>query len=252
MEIIQSIFIIIFSLILSSFLNVVAIRIPKGESIVFPASHCVHCKHPLKPHDLVPVFSYLLLKGRCRYCQTKISPVYLLGEVFTTCVFVFAFYQIGWNQELWIAIPLMALLTTITISDLLYKIIPNKVNLFFFVLFALIHVIYRPLPFTDYLIGVIAGGGLLLLIAIISRGGMGGGDIKLMAVVGLAIGWKLTLLSFFLASLIGGIIGVLLLAIKVVKRKEPIPFGPFLALGIWLSYFYGNELISAYIKFALQ
>jgi len=165
---------------------------------------------------------------------------------------VFTYYQIGWEKELWIAIPLVALLATITISDLLYKIIPNKVNAFFFVLFSLIHLFYRPLPFTNYLLGVLVGGGLLLFIAILSRGGMGGGDIKLMAVIGMAIGWKLTLIAFFLATLIGAVIGLILLLAKVVKRKEPIPFGPFLACGIFISYFWGNDLIQVYLNFILS
>jgi len=245
------VFVILFSLILSSFLNVVAIRIPKGESIVFPASHCVHCEHPLRPLDLIPIFSFLALRGRCRYCQTKISPVYPLGEWITASLFVFTYYQIGWDKELLVAIPLVALLAAITISDLLYKIIPNKVNIFFFILFTVIHLFYRPLPFSDYLLGVLAGGGLLLFIAIISRGGMGGGDIKLMAVVGMVIGWKLTVLSFFLATLIGATVGLILLLAKVVKRKEPIPFGPFLACGILISYFWGTDLIQAYLNFIL-
>lgn len=244
-------FFILFSLLLSSFLNVVAIRIPKGESIVFPASHCVHCEHPLRPLDLIPIVSFLALRGKCRYCQTQISWIYPLGEGITTSLLFFTIYQIGWDQELWIAIPLISFLAAITISDLLYKIIPNKVNLFFFVLFIVIHLFYRPLPFTDYLLGVLAGGGLLLIIAILSRGGMGGGDIKLMAVVGMAIGWKLTVLSFFLATLIGAVIGLLLLLSKVVKRKEPIPFGPFLACGIFIAYFWGPDLIQAYLNFIL-
>ncbi len=252
MDTIIYIFVILFFLILSSFLNVVAIRIPKGESIVYPASHCVKCHHPLGPLDLIPVLSFLALGGKCRYCKTKVSPVYPLGEIFTTSLFVFTYAQIGFNQELWIAIPLMALLATITISDLLYQIISNKVNIFFFALFSLIHLFYQPLPYTNYLLGVLSGGGLLLLIALISRGGMGGGDIKLMAVVGMAIGWKLTLLSFFIASFIGGTVGGFLLLAKIVKRKQPIPFGPFLALGIFLAYFWGNDLIQAYLDFILR
>lgn len=251
MDIVVYIFVVMFALILSSFLNVVAIRIPKGESIVFPASHCVHCQHPLKPLDLIPVLSYVGLRGKCRYCQMKISPVYPLGELFTTSLLVFTFYQVGLDKELLIAIPLIILLCTITISDLLYKVIPNKVNLFFFVVFSSIHLFYRPLPFTSYLLGAVAGGGLLLFIAILSRGGMGGGDIKLMAVVGMAIGWKLTILAFFLATLAGALVGVILLVTKVVKRKEPIPFGPFLALGTFVAYFWGNDVIQAYIDYFL-
>ena len=252
MDVLIPLLVILLVPFLASFLNVVAIRIPKGESIVSPPSHCVHCNHRLGPKDLIPIFSYFLLKGRCRYCQGKISLIYPLGEIFTTILLLFTYYKIGIDRELWLALPLTALLATITISDLLYKIIPNKVNAFAFLYFAILHIWYQPLPYIEYVLGAVIGGGLLLLIAIISRGGMGGGDIKLMAVVGMAIGWKLTLFAFFLASLIGGVVGVILLVAKVVKRKEPIPFGPFLALGILLSYLYGKELISAYINFVLQ
>ncbi|WP_134700014.1 A24 family peptidase [Ammoniphilus sp. YIM 78166] len=252
MELSISLFFITFFLFLSSFLNVVAIRIPIGESIIFPPSHCVKCNHKLGPLDLIPILSYVFLKGKCRYCGIKISPIYPLGEMFTTILLIFTYNKIGLSQELLVGIPLMMLLATITISDLLYKIIPDKVNAFFFIYFFLLHLFYGPLPFFDYLLGVLAGGGLLLFISILSRGGMGGGDIKLMAVVGMAIGWKLTLLSFLVASLIGGIVGGILLAMKLVKRKEPIPFGPFLALGIVLSYFWGDELIQGYILYVLR
>ncbi|RXT14715.1 A24 family peptidase [Ammoniphilus sp. CFH 90114] len=251
MEVTLSLFIISFFLILSSFLNVVAIRIPKGESISFPPSHCVKCSHRLRPLDLIPIASYVLLKGKCRYCKSPISIIYPLGEILTTSLLLFTYFQTGLSKELYVALPLVALLCTITISDLLYQIIPNKVNLFFFLYFSLLHFYYAPLPYTDYLLGILAGGGLLLLIALVSRGGMGGGDIKLMAVVGMAIGWKLTLLSFFIASLIGGIVGFILLVTKKVKRKDPIPFGPFLALGTLIAYFWGVELIQAYLFFIL-
>src|SRR4051794_23531734 len=109
MDFIIYLFVVLFALTLSSFLNVVAIRIPKGESIVFPASHCVHCQHPLRPLDLIPILSFLTLKGRCRYCQAKVSPVYPLGECITAGLLVFTYYQIGWNKELLIAIPLISL-----------------------------------------------------------------------------------------------------------------------------------------------
>ncbi|RKD23890.1 hypothetical protein BEP19_05540 [Ammoniphilus oxalaticus] len=246
------IFITLLSLFLASFLNVVAIRIPKGESIVFPASHCVHCEHRLGPLDLIPVISFFLLKGRCRYCQAKVSYIYPVGEMFTASVLVYTSYKVGWGLELLIALPLMAFLASITISDLLYKIIPNKVNLFFFIYFMMVRLFYYPQPPLTYLIGMLVGGGLLLLIAIVSRGGMGGGDIKLMAVVGMALGWQPVIVSFLLASLFGGLIGVILLLAKVVKRKQAIPFGPFLAAGIFVTYFWGNEIILAYLNWILR
>lgn len=249
MEMVYFIFFFFLFLMISSFLNVVALRLPNGQSIAYPPSHCVHCNHRLSALDLIPVMSFLFLKGKCRYCQTSISMIYPVGELFTTTILLLAYLQTGLNKELLIALPLAAMLCTITISDLLYQVIPNKVNLVGFLYFLALHLFYSPLPFVTYLWGVAAGGGLLLLLAILSRGGMGGGDIKLMAVIGMAIGWKLTLLALFLASLLGGGIGIVLLLLKLVSRKEPIPFGPFLALGTFIAYFWGNDMIHAYISY---
>jgi prepilin signal peptidase PulO-like enzyme (type II secretory pathway) len=240
-------FFVILFLLVSSFLNVVALRLPKGESIAYPPSHCIHCEHHLHTLDLIPILSYLFLKGRCRYCRAHISFVYPFGEALTTTILLITYLMIGLNKELLIALPLVAMLCTISISDLLYQVIPNKVNVAGFIYFLVLHFFYSPQPFTNYLWGVAAGGGVLLILALVSRGGMGGGDIKLMAVVGVAIGWKLTLLALFLASLIGGAIGVVLLSLKIVGRKQPIPFGPFLALGTFISYLWGDEMIHAYI-----
>ncbi|HJV46791.1 MAG TPA: prepilin peptidase [Bacillota bacterium] len=245
------IFIVIYAMILSSFLNVVAIRIPKGESVVFPPSHCVHCHHRLSVRDLLPIFSYLFLKGKCRYCRVSITPLYLFGEITTTFFLTFTIWKIGFTSELWIAVPLVCLLAIITISDLLYRIIPNKVNFFFFCYFLLMRFFVHPLPTYYYWLGILSGGGVLFLLAILSRGGMGGGDVKLMAVVGIALGWKLTLFALFLASLLGSMIGVFLLVIGVVKRKQPVPFGPFLAIGSFASYLWGNDWINWYIHYIM-
>jgi prepilin signal peptidase PulO-like enzyme (type II secretory pathway) len=249
MEFLYFAFFFMFFLLISSFLNLVALRLPKGQSIAYPPSHCVHCGHRLSAFDLIPVLSFVFLKGGCRYCHTRISFVYPLGELLTTTLLLLAYLKIGLSKELLIALPLVAMLCTITISDFLYQVIPNKVNMLGFLYFLVLHFFYSPLPFTTYLWGIAAGGGLLLLIAFVSRGGMGGGDIKLMAVIGIAIGWKLTLLALFLASLIGGAIGIVLLLLKLVSRKEPIPFGPFLALGTLIAYFWGDDMIHAYITY---
>jgi leader peptidase (prepilin peptidase)/N-methyltransferase len=251
-SIISTAFIVLLCLFFASFLNVAAIRIPRRESIICPPSHCMTCDHQLRPFDLFPVLSYLWLKGKCRYCRIRISPVYPAGELFTTLLLLFTYYRLAGTQELWIAIPLMGFLAVITISDLLYKIIPNKINFIGWIYFTISHLFNHPLPYYDYILGSLLGGGLLLLISVLSRGGMGGGDIKLMAVIGMAIGWKLALLSFFLASLLGGVVGVILLLIGKVHRRQLIPFGPFLALGTILSYFLGHEMIQTYMNFFLR
>ncbi|MCF6092699.1 prepilin peptidase [Microaerobacter geothermalis] len=247
MEILIILF-IIFSLFIGSFLNVVALRIPKGESIVYPPSHCPSCNQRLKPWDLFPVFSYIFLKGKCRYCRRPISVLYPLGEIWTAVLFFFAFDRFGFDKELWIALPFLAILSVITVSDLKYQIISNKVVYSGMILFLILRFFIRPLPYIDYILGFFIAGGLLFLIAVITRGGMGGGDIKLMAMIGLVMGWKMALLSFFIASFIGGMIGVMLLLTGTVKRKEPIPFGPFIAIGTAVTYLWGEALLDYYFN----
>ncbi|WNS74464.1 prepilin peptidase [Bacillus sp. DTU_2020_1000418_1_SI_GHA_SEK_038] len=242
------IYILIIGVIFGSFYNVIGLRVPKNQSIVAPRSACPKCKHQLKPYELIPVLSYLIQGGKCRQCKTRISPLYPFVELLTGLLFVAAPLILGWSSELFVAWTLISLFMIIFVSDITYMIIPDKVLLFFTGLF-LLERIFIPLhPWWDSVLGAAVGFFLLLLIAIISKGGMGGGDIKLFALLGLVVGLKIVLLSFFLATLYGAVFGIIGLLIGKLKRKNPISFGPFIAAGTLTAYFYGDFIIQSYFK----
>ncbi|MRX56906.1 prepilin peptidase [Bacillus idriensis] len=236
-------------LLLGSFFNVVGLRIPNKESIVAPRSACPGCHHTLTAGELIPVVSYLLQGGKCRTCRARISPLYPFVEMMTAILFTISPLLVGWSKELVIALTLISLFMIIFVSDIKYMIIPDKVLLFFAGLF-LIERIFIPLaPWWDSLIGAAAGFILLFSIAFLSKGrGMGGGDIKLFAVLGLALGLKLVLLSFFLSCLAGSVIGLAAILTGKVKRRQPMPFGPSIMAGTLLAYFYGEELLMWYFR----
>ncbi|MDQ0208009.1 prepilin peptidase [Alkalicoccobacillus murimartini] len=239
-------------LVFGSFYNVVGLRVPVGASIVKPRSHCSKCERTLEAKELIPVFSFLVQGGSCRTCDTKISFLYPTTELMTGILFALSFYLLGWSPETIVALLLVSLLAIIFVSDMRYMLIPDKVLLFFTVPLILMRVFVAPLtPWWDAWFGALLGFGLLLLIAIISRGGMGGGDIKLFAVLGLVLGWKMVLLTLFLASTYGAIFGGGALLLRKVKRKQAIPFGPFIAAGALTAYFFGNDLIRLYIELVL-
>lgn len=238
----------IYGLIFGSFFNVVGLRVPKNESIVSPPSHCTICDRRLTIKDLVPVFSYVFLKGKCRGCDTKISWIYPTMELVTGSLFAFAFYKLGLSMELIVAILFISMLVIITVSDFAYMLIPDKVLLFFGVLLIIARFLSPLEPWWDSIFGAAGGFGILLLIAILSKGGMGGGDIKLFAVIGLVLGMLPTLLTLFLAAFIGAIVGVIHLRRSKQGRKTPVPFGPSIALAAIVVYFYGQEILDWYMN----
>ena len=239
---------IILALFIGSFLNVVALRVPLKQSIVTPGSHCPHCQHPLNWLDLIPIVSYIASRGHCRYCKEKVSPLYLLGEMTTLFLFLLIPIKVGLDLEMLVAYPLMMLLVVVLISDLQYKIIPDRIIYPGIILFFLLRVFIHPLGITNYLIGATVGGGLLLLIAIISRGGMGGGDIKLFFLLGIVLGWQGTLLTLFISVLLGTVVGGLLMLSGRVRRGEPIAFGPYIVFAAVIVYFWGSEILEIYLS----
>jgi len=230
-----------------SFFNVVGLRVPKKESIVYPRSFCPKCQAQLKWFELIPILSFFILKGKCRNCRTKISILYPLMELITGLLFVFSFYQIGFQGELIVAFTLVSLLIIITVSDLAYQIIPNKVLLCFAIILFIERLIFPLSPWYDFLLGALTGFLLLYIIALLSKGGMGGGDIKLYFVIGLVLGVKGVLLAFFVSTLIGALFSVFGILIGKLHRKSAIPFGPFISFGAIVTYFYGQELLEWYI-----
>lgn len=238
----------IYGIIFGSFYNVVGLRVPAGQSIVFPGSHCPTCGHKLRAWELIPVFSYLIQRGKCRGCGLRISPLYPCFELLTGILFAVSPLLVGWNGELLILLTLISLFMIITVSDLAYMIIPDKVLLVFTGIFLIERFFFPLSPWWDSLLGAGIGFGLLLLIAVVSKGGMGGGDIKLFGVIGFAVGTKKLLLAFFFSTLFGALFGIIGMLFGVVKKGKPIPFGPFIALGTLIAYVYGEELIMIYLN----
>jgi len=246
MEILVSLYLFLFGIVFGSFYNVVGLRVPVKESIISPPSHCPNCGRQLTAIDLVPVFSYIFLRGKCRTCGAKISPIYLMTELVTGLLFVWSYHQLGLSIELIVALFFFSLLLIIVVSDLQYMLIPDKV-LLFFLPFLLVGRIVSPLePWWDALLGAIIGFAILYLIAVISKGGMGGGDIKLFFLIGLVLGTVKTLLTLFVASVIGMIIGIIVLKVRKQGRKTPVPFGPSIAIASCIVYFYGDSIIDWY------
>ncbi|MCZ8519776.1 MULTISPECIES: prepilin peptidase [Paenibacillus] len=244
-------YIFVVGIVLGSFYNVVALRVPAKESIVHPPSACPKCSAKLRPRDLMPVLSWLLSRGRCRYCATPVSALYPLGELATGALFVWVYMLHGWSWETLTGALLVSLCVIITVSDLKYMLIPNKVLLFFFPLLAGAS-LFSSLDegwggAGSALLGAAAGGGIIILVALLSRGGMGMGDAKLMLVCGFVLGLPKILLAFIIACMLGTVVGGALLLLKLVKPKQHIPFGPYLAAGTLIAYAYGTSLIHGYL-----
>jgi leader peptidase (prepilin peptidase) / N-methyltransferase len=239
----------IYGLLFGSFYNVVGLRVPGNKSIVTPRSACSTCGHQLKPYELIPVISYIFQKGKCRGCQSRISPIYPFFELLTGVLFATAPLVIGWSGELVVALTLISMFIIIVVSDIHYMIIPDKILIWFAGIFLLERIFIPLTPWWNSLLGAATGFVLLLVIALVSKGGMGFGDVKLYAVLGFVLGFKLVLLSFFFSTLFGAVIGGLALLFKIVKRKQPIPFGPFIAAGTLTAYYWGSELIDLYLQF---
>ena len=238
----------IYGLVFGSFFNVVGLRLPKGESIVQPPSHCTVCNRNLTARDLVPVFSYVFLRGKCRGCGTKIHWVYPVMELITGLLFALAYIELGFSLELVVAILFISLLVIITVSDIAYMLIPDKILLFFLIPLIVVRVFSPLSPWWDSILGAVVGFGVLFLVAVVSKGGMGGGDIKLFFVIGLVLGTMHSLLTLVLASLIGAVVGIITLRIAKKGRKTPIPFGPSIAAAAIITYFYGEAIVDWYVN----
>jgi leader peptidase (prepilin peptidase) / N-methyltransferase len=239
---------ILFGLVIGSFLNVLIYRLPIDQPITYPPSHCPRCGTPLKPVDLIPVLSWIRLGGRCAYCHAPIAWRYPLVELLTAAAFATAWLATGtWVAAVKIAV-LFALLIAIAFIDLDHQIIPDPLVLGIFLWGLFWQIVLPSISWGQAIGGFFLGGGILLLAAVLSRGGMGGGDIKLLAAAGFILGPAATGIALFISVLVGSIVGVALIVKKIRKRKEYIPFGPFLALGIVASVLWGQQLLSAYLR----
>jgi leader peptidase (prepilin peptidase)/N-methyltransferase len=236
----------ILGLFIGSFLNVLIYRIPRGESVVWPGSHCAQCGHPLKPLDLVPVLSYLFLRGKCRYCGVHISWRYPLVELLTAFTFLLVCLQYGYTIMTAAGCLLTALLIVVTFTDIDEGIIPDVIT-YPGMLAGLIFAFFT-IGIKSALIGMLGFGLIFFLIAILSRGGMGGGDVKLVALIGAFVGSLNSVLVFILSSLAGGLWAIGLLLFKGAGRKTEVRFGPFLALAAYIVFLYGEDLLNLYLQ----
>ncbi len=220
--------------VVGSFLNVCIYRIPEGRSIVFPASHCPVCSQPIRWYDNVPIISFLILKGKCRKCAQRISPLYPFVELLTALMAVLLFRKYGLSLDFLFAFLFTCALIVITFVDLKHQIIPDVITLPGIPLFALAAIFFMDITIKDSLIGILAGGGFLYLVAITyqlvtKREGMGGGDIKLLAMLGGFLGWQSIWFIIMAGSIVGAVAGISVMIWKGKDTRYPIPFGPFLS-----------------------
>jgi leader peptidase (prepilin peptidase)/N-methyltransferase len=242
-----------FGLVIGSFLNVCIHRLPAGRSVVHPRSSCPGCGHLIRGYDNIPVLSYLILRGRCRDCGTRISPRYPLVELLSGGFAAMTAARFGAGWEGLIMFALVASFLVITFIDLDHRIIPDVISLPGIGLGLAASFLPGMLTPVDSLIGLLAGGGSLFLVAwgyelITHREGMGGGDIKLLAMIGAFMGWKGVFFTIFVASLTGTLAGVALMLRRHGGMKLAVPFGPFLAIGAIAYLFIGPETFAWYLR----
>jgi len=239
----------VLGLILGSFLNVVAYRLPRGESLALPASRCPGCEQPIRPYDNIPVLSWLLLRGRCRSCGETIAWRYPLVELSTALLLALTVVVIGPGTEVWLGLAFVLLLVPVTVIDFDFRIIPNKLMLAGTVAALAILVLTRPDDIPEHLIAATAAGGFLLAAAIAYPAGMGMGDVKLAFVMGLFLGRDVGV-AMLAGLLAGSVVGVAIMAHKgaAAGRKTAIPFGPFLALGGIVALLAGESVVDWYLR----
>ncbi len=239
--------------LLGSFLNVCIYRLPRSESIVFPASHCVHCNRPIPWYDNIPFLSYLILRGKCRYCARHISPRYFLVEGMTGAVTVLLFVTYGFQVAFAAFLLFSCLLIVASFIDFEHQLIPDVISLpgialgmILSIAFPQIHHLAGSMPaLREAFAGALVGGGSIFLLGVIGsmlfkKEAMGGGDVKLMAMIGTFLGWKMTLLVFFIAPLFGSVVGIIA---KVRHGEEIIPYGPYLSLAAFLMLLWGDHVL---------
>jgi leader peptidase (prepilin peptidase)/N-methyltransferase len=238
---------------IGSFLNVCIYRLPSGKSIVHPASACPVCSTPIRWYDNIPLISYILLQGRCRVCKTTISIRYPIVELLSGLFAMASWLRFGNFLQALIYFIFIAALLVITFIDIDHRIIPDIISLPGILLGFLASMILPQLNWSDSLIGIGIGGGILLAIAwgyqlFTGKDGMGGGDIKLLAMIGAFLGWKGVLFTVMASSLIGTVVGIVLMVRAGKGMKMALPFGPFLAIGAILFLFFGPQLIDLYFN----
>jgi leader peptidase (prepilin peptidase)/N-methyltransferase len=270
------IFAFLFGAIMGSFLNVCIFRIPAGISLISPSSRCPQCKITIKAYDNIPILSYFLLGGKCRNCGAPISARYPLVETMVALFSTFLMLKFGLSPSFFIYFILISSLVVVSFIDLDHRIIPDKISLPGIILGFLVSFVKPVEGHNDFLVlfvfktvrgalnmatldsllGICIGGGLLYAVAVLfywatKKEGMGGGDIKLLAMIGAFLGWSSTVFTILVSSLLGSIVGVAIMVAKGADSKYAIPFGPFLSMGAVFYLFFGREIIRWYLHFRI-
>ncbi|MFH1310613.1 MAG: prepilin peptidase [Candidatus Omnitrophota bacterium] len=248
----EKLIIFVFGAIIGSFLNVCIYRLPLGKSIVHPHSFCPHCERPIKWFDNVPLISFLILFGKCRYCKNSISARYFVVELVTALSGVILLFYFPISAPFFVYWVLVCALITITFIDIEHQEIPDVISLPGILVGLILMTVFKldgsPVYMKSFLnsaVGVLAGGGLMFLLGafgelIFKKEALGGGDVKLMAMIGAFLGWKLVVLTFFLAPVMGSVVGIFL---KIRFSREIIPYGPYLSIGAVISLLYGDKIL---------
>lgn len=242
----------LFGAVVGSFLNVCIHRLPRCESLIWPSSRCPSCGQAIAPYDNVPVLAFLWLRGRCRACRAPIAWRYPLVEALNAFGYVWIAQWFGFD---WPAIAYAALFSSLLVVafiDLDHQIIPDRITLPGIPIGFVCAATVLPVGWLNSLLGILIGGGLLWFMAWISpylfgKEGMGGGDIKLLAMVGAFLGWEPALLTVMVGASIGAVTGLSLIGLKIIRRDQYIPFGPFLALGALIALFFFTDLKVWYV-----
>lgn len=239
------IFAFLYGIVIGSFLNVCIYRIPKKESIVMVGSHCMSCNHKLAWYDLFPLFSYLFLRGKCRYCGAGLAKQYPLVEAANGVLYIVIFAAHGWNMESVLYCFLASALLALSVIDHRTMEIPIGINLFIAAI-GVAHIIFDYSNWIHYVIGFFSASLFLFFCLILTRGrGIGGGDIKLMAAAGLCLGWQNILVALVAGCVVGSVIQCIIIA--VTKNKTKFAMGPYLSVGIFTAMLWGDAFIDWYI-----
>ncbi|MGN0391113.1 MAG: prepilin peptidase [Wujia sp.] len=244
--VVYSIFFALYGIVIGSFLNVVILRAPIRESITLKRSHCMTCGHTLAWYELIPLFSYLFLGGKCRHCKAHISIQYPIVEAANGAIYVIFFLAKGITIETFLYCLCASALLALSVIDWRTQEIPISINIFILLL-GLVRLFTDLGNWGQYVIGLFAVSGFLLLLNFITKGrGIGHGDIKLMAATGLLLGWKLNIIAFIMGCIIGSVVHLIRMAVKKVGRK--LAFGPYLSMGLFIAMIWGEQLVSWYLS----
>jgi len=266
LDIVIKTFVFIFGAVVGSFINVCIYRMPLGKSVVWPGSHCPLCEKRIPWYDNIPFLSYIMLSGKCRFCRKKISPLYLMVELLSAIIFLVFFNRYGLSYNLFYYLAFVCLLMIATFIDIPHRIIPDEISIGGMILgfilntargFNLHPFAFNPRPAIDSFLGIIIGGGIIYFTGVLfdliyfkllkkppiqgETESMGGGDVKLLAMIGAFLGWEKALFTFFIAPFFGAAIGILNL---LIKKDHTIPYGPFLSLAAFLSIIWADKIIA--------